>query len=276
MSVIKFVVASLKIRGVIFLSRIQNLRMSFRDLFSRVASGYASYRPTYPAALFEWIASVPANRNVAWDCACGSGQATVSLAQYFKRVIATDASSEQIKAAPRDSENIQWCIATAEQSGLEDRSIDLVTVAQALHWFNFPPFYTEVNRVLREDGAIVVWTYGMNQVEGDDLDEVARDFYANLVGPYWPPERSHVENEYRTIPFPFNEVSAPSFQMTAEWSLEQLLGYFRTWSATRGYIAATGNDPVRILGEKLAARWGPAQRARRITWPLTVRAGRKR
>lgn len=249
--------------------------MSFKDCFSRVAGGYANYRPTYPAALFEWLASLAPNRGFAWDCACGNGQATLTIARYFARVIATDASVEQIKAAPRECANVDWRVAPAEKSGLDDRSVGLVTVAQALHWFDFDAFYREVHRVLRDDGAIVVWTYGMNQVEGGVVNELVYDFYLNTIGPYWPPERNYVETQYRTIPFPFKEITAPRFNMVAEWNLAQLLGYFRTWSATSAYISATANDPVEDLAVKLAPNWGSPEQMRRITWPLTVRAGRK-
>lgn len=245
----------------------------FKDCFSKVAKGYAKFRPTYPAALFEWLATLPARRRLAWDCACGSGQATTGLAACFDRVIATDASQAQIDSAPKTLANVEWRVAPAHESGLPEAGIDLVTVAQALHWFDPEAFYREVYRVLREDGVIAVWTYGINQVEGTAVNDLVQDFYSNVVGPYWPPERHLIESKYATLPFPFSEFSVPAFQMLAAWNLDQLLGYFRTWSATNRYIAANGHDPVDALAQQLTPIWGQPQQTRTITWPLTVKAG---
>lgn len=245
---------------------------TFNDHFAPVAASYADFRPTYPAELFAWLATLVPRRELAWDCAAGSGQASVDLAEYFARVVATDASRAQIDAAvphPR----IDYRVAPAEASGLAAASVDLVTVAQALHWFDLAGFYAEVRRVLRPGGVLAVWTYGVLSVEGAEVDALVQSFYHDTVGPYWPPERVHVENGYRTLPFPFEEIAAPPFAMEARWLLPQLLGYFRSWSATGRFIAANGHDPVAVLEERLAPLWREGE-TRRVTWPLAQRVGR--
>lgn len=246
---------------------------SFHDHFSGVANCYADFRPHYPAALFEHLASLAPRTAVVWDCACGNGQATRDLAARFAKVIATDASPEQIAAAAPDPK-VEFRVAPAENSGLPEQSVDLITVAQALHWFDFDRFYAEVRRVLKPGGILAAWAYGINLVEGDAVNEAIQDYYARVVGPYWPPERILVEQGYRTIPFPLGEIAAPAFRMEARWTLEQLLGYFGTWSATSRYIKATGTSPLPALAGRLSGVWGEVASPRQITWPITLRIGR--
>jgi SAM-dependent methyltransferase len=247
---------------------------SFADHFSRVATDYATYRPRYPEPLFAWLAGLPARRELAWDCGAGSGQATVGLLPHFARIVATDASAALLASAPADP-RIEYRMAPAEASGLESRSADLITVAQAAHWFDLPAFYREVDRVLARGGALALWTYGVYHLEDPTLDRLLQHFYVDIVGPYWPPERRLVESGYRTIPFPFDEVTPPAFAMTTDWRLPELLGYLRTWSATTRCRQATGRDPVEALAPELEALWGPADAARRVTWPLALRVGRR-
>lgn len=248
--------------------------MKFKDCFSNVSIGYASYRPRYPDELFSWLAETSPARALAWDCACGSGQASFPLARHFQRVVATDASEAQISAAPTSEPKIEWRVAAAEESGLEPRSVDLITVAQALHWFDLGRFYPEARRVLREGGVLAAWSYGMNEVQGAEVNSLVQHFYSKILGPYWPPERSFVEDGYRTLPFPFREIQPPLFKMEAHWNLDQLLGYFSTWSATSRYKAAHEKDPVAELRERLLPAWGAPSQSRRITWPLALRVGR--
>jgi SAM-dependent methyltransferase len=215
---------------------------------------------------------VPRDSTV-WDCAAGNGQASIGLAGCFARVIATDASREQIGAAPAHP-RIEYRVAAAERSGLPDHSVALVTVAQALHWFDFDRFYAEVRRVLQSGGVLAVWTYGVNLVEGDGVDALVQRFYRDVVGAFWPPERRWVEEKYRTIPFPFAEIPVPGISMEVQWTLAQLLGYFGTWSATNRCLAATGKNPLAELGTELARVWGPPDRTHRVCWPLSMRVGR--
>ena len=245
----------------------------FEDHFSTIAARYADFRPVYPAALFDYLATLVPRNSLVWDCAAGTGQATLDLAARFERVIATDASREQIASAtpyPR----IEYRVALAKQSGLPDASVSLITVAQALHWFNFEPFYAEVRRVLVPNGVLAAWGYGINEVEDDAVNALVQDYYHNIVGPYWPPERKLLEDGYRTIPFPFAEITPPTFTMEAKWTLEQLIGYFSTWSATNRFIKANSTNPLEPLSEALAKVWGDPSQARRVTWPLSMRIGR--
>jgi ubiquinone/menaquinone biosynthesis C-methylase UbiE len=249
------------------------MSQKFHDHFSAVSNRYADFRPHYPAELFDFLTTLAPASATVWDCAAGNGQASHDLAARFAKVIATDASRHQIASATPNAK-IDFRVATAEESGMAAQSVELVTVAQALHWFNFDKFYAEVRRVLQPGGVLIAWAYGINEVEGAAANEVALDYYSNVVGPYWPPERRLVEEGYRTIPFPFQEIASPSFKMETFWTLEQLLGYFSTWSATNRYIKANGRNPLAELRDKLCRVWPEADSPRRIYWPLSVRIGR--
>jgi SAM-dependent methyltransferase len=247
---------------------------AFHDHFSGVARSYANFRPHYPATLFDWLATLVPRSSPAWDCACGNGQATLDLAARFDRVVATDASREQIAAATPHP-NVEYRVTPAEQSGLPDGSVALITVAQALHWFDLERFHAEARRVLRPTGVLAAWAYGINEVEGDRVNELVQEYYSVTIGPCWPPERKLVEDGYHTLPFPFAEITAPAFRMEARWTLDQLLGYFSTWSATNRYIKATGTNPLEPLSAELARVWGDATSPRLVVWPLALRVGRK-
>jgi ubiquinone/menaquinone biosynthesis C-methylase UbiE len=246
--------------------------VNFKDHFSRLAAQYAQYRPRYPAALFDYLAKECRSRKRAWDCACGSGQATLDLAERFEAVVATDASAQQIAAA-KAHPRVTYSVARAEDSGLESDSVDLITVAQSLHWFDRPLFYAEVKRVLRNSGLLAVWTYGVPRLNDGSIDKLLKTYYWDTVGAYWPPERRYVEDGYRSLEFPFPEMKSPSLSMREDWTMAQFLGYLRSWSATGRYVDAKGEDPVVALEEKLAPGWGP--RTRTVSWPLSLRVGRK-
>jgi SAM-dependent methyltransferase len=244
----------------------------FRDHFSSAAPDYRTYRPRYPASLFEALAAATPHRRLAWDCATGSGQAAVALAGHFDAVAATDASEQQLAAAePRAG--VGYRRARAEASGLPDASVALVTVAQALHWFDRPAFFAEVRRVCSRGGLLAAWCYGLMEID-PSVDPVVHRFYAETVGPYWPPERGLVESGYRGIDFPFEEIVLPRAHMEALWTLDELCGYLGTWSATLRYRSANGSDPVPLLKEALRPLWGDRPAARQLRWPLAVRAGR--
>jgi len=245
---------------------------TFSDHFSGVASNYADFRPHYPQALFDYLATLIPSDSIVWDCAAGSGQATFDLAARFAKIIATDASRDQLASAQPRS-NVEYRVALAEHSELPDASVGLITVAQALHWFDLGRFYNEAKRVLAPGGALAAWAYGVNQVEGEDVNRLVGDFYSRVVGPYWPAERRLVEEGYRTIPFPFEEITPPAFQMEARWTLGELLGYFETWSATNRFIKSQGRNPLEPLAASLSPVWGDPARWRLVTWPLTLRIG---
>ncbi len=244
------------------------------DHFSAVARQYVQSRPNYPRELFTWLSGTCADHERAWDVGAGSGQASVALADHFRKVVATDLSEAQIaEAVPHD--RIEYRVAPADRSGLSDASVDLVTVAQALHWFDLDGFYAEVRRVLKPGGLIAAWTYGVLTVEGMEVEERLRHFYHRVVGPYWPPERRHVENGYADLPFPFEAVMSPALTIRLSWSLDELMGYCRSWSATSRYQRATGMDPVVALEGGLTPVWGPRDQRRVVTWPIAIRAGRR-
>jgi SAM-dependent methyltransferase len=244
----------------------------FKDHFSTRSPDYAAHRPGYPAVLFERLAEQTECHALAWDCATGNGQAARGLAGHYAHVVATDASAAQIAAAPHHP-GIEFRVAPAEASGLPAHCADLVAVAQAAHWFDLPAFYTEVDRVLKPGGVLAVWCYERLSIE-PALDVIVEDFYSGLLDPYWPPERRHVEAGYRDLPFPFTELRSPELGMEASWSLDQLMGYFSTWSAVKAYRQAVGNDPLPALRESLAAAWISLASAKTIKWPLSVRLGR--
>lgn len=245
--------------------------MHFKDYFSAQSVDYAKYRPSYPPELFAYLASIAPGRERAWDCATGNGQAAIGLAPFFERVVATDGSRAQLDQAIKD-ERISYQLATAESAEFEPHSIDLVTVAQALHWFDLPRFYEVVRRVLKPGGVLAAWCYNLLEIS-PELDQLINRFYAETVGPYWPPERRIIEEEYRSIEFPFAELEPPRFEVRARWTLMDLLGYFRSWSATQRFIAARGFDPVPAIGEELLPLWQRPDEQREIRWPLYLRTG---
>lgn len=247
--------------------------MKFKDHFSDRAALYATCRPLYPESLFAQLARLTREHRAAVDCGTGNGQAAIGLAKHFQRVIATDPSEEQInRATPH--ERIEYSLARAESIPLPDLSVDLVTAAQALHWFDAPGFFSEARRVLVPGGAIAVWGYGDPIMDTGALHETLRAFNRGTLERYWFPERQLLLDGYRTVPFPFHEVVLPPQQLEVRWTLAQLAGYLRTWSSTARYVAERGVDPVPEVEKALSRDWGdPAQR-RLIRWPLHVRAGR--
>ncbi|MDE2259894.1 MAG: class I SAM-dependent methyltransferase [Betaproteobacteria bacterium] len=248
------------------------MNKNFNDHFGSVAADYVKNRPTYPPGLFDWLAGQCMSHDLAWDCGTGNGQAATALARYFDRILATDASAAQIAQAGGHPK-IEYRVASAESSGIDNQCVDLVVIAQALHWFDLDCFYAEVTRILKPGGLVAAWSYGVLKVEGEEVNAMIQRFYHDEVGPYWPLERRHVETGYRDLSFPFIRIPAPSFAMSARWTLEQLLGYFRSWSATAHLIKDKGFDPVSSLELRLRDHWRDADQRRIVEWPLAILAG---
>lgn len=242
---------------------------TFKDYFSKLAQGYSAYRPTYPANLFTYLTSLVDTPETAWDCATGNGQAAVQLSNTFARVIATDGSEKQLAQAP-EIPNINYRVATAEDSGLDDHSIDLITVAQALHWFDLDAFANEAKRVLKPDGILAAWTYNLLECD-PKVDAIINHFYDKTVGEYWPFERKHVETGYRNITLPFTEHDPPHFEMMQQWTCDHLIGYLYTWSAVAAYEKANGHNPLEAIVDPIRQAWGDPDSEKRIIWPLSLR-----
>lgn len=245
---------------------------SFRDRFAFAGGSYASFRPSYPEALFQWLAATTRRRERVWDCGTGTGQAAAALRRYFGEVVATDASVTQLESATSLAA-VSYVAMSAEATALAAHCADLVTVAQALHWFDRPRFFGEVDRVLVPGGTLAVWSYGFLSLE-PSIDSLLLHLYEDVLGPYWPPERALVDGGYRAISLPYVEEPAPAFGMEATWSLRQLVGYLSTWSAVGRYRADTGADPMPEVEQRLHSVWG-AEPARSVRWPLVVRISRK-
>ncbi|HEY5705415.1 MAG TPA: class I SAM-dependent methyltransferase [Terrimicrobiaceae bacterium] len=244
---------------------------AFKDHFSGCAEAYSAYRPSYPKTLVDFLASTASGLDLALDCGCGSGQLAVLLAERFAKVVATDASASQIENAALNAK-VEYRVAPAERSGLSDSSVDLITAAQAAHWFDLPRFYAEARRVARPHAAIALISYGVLDVEGEP-NAIAQRFYREVLGPYWPPERRHVESAYRTFDFPFEEIETPPSSIETSWKLFDLIGYIDTWSAVRELEKRLGRGPVELFQAELARSWGDPEIHRRVRWPLALRVG---
>jgi len=240
--------------------------------FSGVAKAYSVSRPGYPPELFAWLASVAAGHRVAWDVATGNGQAAAGLAVHFESVIATDRSREQILHA-RPHERVAYRVARAEDSGLPAGSVDAVTVAAALHWFDLPRFYAEAARVARKDAVLAAWTYHVAHVE-PPFDEVLGPFYEEVVRPYFANGARLVDDGYAAIALPGRALETPPFVVSVRWTAAKLIEFVRTWSGANSYREATGEDPVAKLEPMLARVFRAPDSVHEIRWPLYLRASR--
>jgi len=245
--------------------------MTFNDLFSNQAAAYRRFRPMYPQELFDYLASLTPTRKRAWDAATGNGQAAIALADYFDKVTATDASEEQIKQA-MEHPKIEYDISTAENSELDAKSQDLITVANALHWFDIDAFFKEARRVLKKKGIIAVWCYESFTIE--ENVQYAFEALYNDLQPFWPRQINLVRDRYKSIDFPFEELDHPEFLMDLDWDLTQCLGYMSSWSAMQAYRKENGRDPIEIHFDAICDAWGSHFSKRKVTWQVHLRVGR--
>lgn len=240
-------------------------------LFGARAQAYASFRPHYPAELFAWLAERSPSRHRALDIACGNGQASRPLLSRFDQVLACDASLEQVQAAPELLE-IDCFVATAEAIPLRSASLDLIVVAQALHWFATPDFFQEVRRLLKPGGLFCAWCYSLMRIE-PALDALIEQLHNETLAGYWPQGRASVEAGYRDLQPPFARLCVPPFAIETQWSFEHLTGYLRTWSAVQRWEQAQGRDPIMELSPALAQAWGDITQPRIVRWPLHFLTG---
>ncbi|MEP1032872.1 class I SAM-dependent methyltransferase [Ekhidna sp.] len=242
-----------------------------KDNFSTQSDDYAKFRPMYSQKLIDFLLSLTSTHETCWDCGTGNGQLAVALAEYFAKVYATDISEKQLANAT-SKPNIEYSKQPAELTNFPDQHFDLITVAQAAHWFDHAKFNKEVNRVLKPNGAVVLLGYGLVRVEGI-VGQIIQDFYWKVTKPYWDAERNHIEENYKTIPFPYTEIQVEdNFDIKNELSLDQLTGYISTWSAVQHFIKANGHSPIDQLKADLEKLWDYGKR--KITFPVFMRAGR--
>ncbi|GHA65577.1 class I SAM-dependent methyltransferase [Pontibacter akesuensis] len=242
-----------------------------KDNFSGHAADYAKYRPEYPQELITYLVSLAPAHQLAWDCATGNGQVAGMLSAYFAEVVATDISEKQLQNAVQQP-NITYKVEQAEQSSLADASVDLVVVAQAVHWFEFEKFYQQVKRVLRQEGVLALIGYGLIHIN-PAVDEVIQKLYGGILEGYWDPERRYIDEAYRTIPFPFQELDMPPFEIKYNWTLETLLGYLNTWSAVKHYERQQGQNPVQLIEQELREKWGQ-QKQQEVKFNIIARIGK--
>jgi len=247
--------------------------MAYKDHFSAVARDYRKFRPGYPPELFAFLAFVAAEHELAWDCATGTGQAAKRLAQYFSRVVATDVSQSQLKSAEK-AQNITYSVAPAEKTNILSQSVDLISVAQALHWFDINKFYLEAERVLKPGGILAVWTYDVLRIQ-PDIDELIDDLYKNILKPYWPIECEMVAQRYKNIQLPFQQIQSPVFNISENWTLHHLIGYLNTWSAVNLYQEQKKSNPLLIVYDKIAEIWGDSSKAYPVQWKIYLKASVK-
>lgn len=244
----------------------------YKDHFSKQAEQYAKHRPQYPPELFKYLSTIVQSHQCAWDCGTGNGQAAFGLTPYFDRIIATDPSQSQLDQAVKNSK-ILYQKASCEKTDIQARSIDLVTVAQAIHWFDFEKFYAEVKRVAKSGAVIAVWGYAKNEIKAA-VDEIVVRYSTQIVGPYWEENVRWVDDGYRHIPFPFDEIKAPSFVIELQWTYEDLLGYLTSWSSTQAYIKDKGSNPLALIEKELQAKWGLPTEKKKVSWQLHMRVGK--
>lgn len=245
----------------------------FIDHFSSHAASYAKFRPLYPAALFHYLALRAPGTALAWDCGTGNGQAAIGLAERFHHVLATDPSAAQVATA-RPHPRVEYRVALYD-TALAPASVQLVTAAQALHWMDVDAFVREARRVLQPGGLLAAWCYSLCHID-PGIDELVEFFYRVTVGAYWPPERRLVDEGYRSVALPIDELDVPRFDLVADMTLPHFLGYVETWSAVQRCIAGRGRDSFEAFARSVGERWGAPSIARRVTFPLHVRAGELR
>lgn len=244
-----------------------------KDNFSSQAKAYSRFRPSYPPDLIAHLVSLAPDRQHAWDCATGNGQVAIALAEYFDEIFATDISQNQLGHA-RQHPKIQYSLEMAEKCSAPDGKFDLITVAQAIHWFDFDRFFTEARRVLQPGGVLALIGYSLFDSDSAAVDSVIRHFYLNITGPYWDAERSYIDAGYRTIPFPFEEIEVPEFRMEYKWTVDDVLGYLSSWSAVQHYIRKNGQNPLDLIDSDLKRAWGDVGE-REISCQILLKVGRK-
>ena len=244
------------------------------DHFSSTARGYSFSRPVYPDVLYKFLNYITPNKDMAWDCATGNGQAAIGICKYFKNVIASDGSKGQLEYQ-FNRNNIKYEIFPAEKANILDNSVDLITVAQAAHWFDLDKFYKEVTRISKSNGVLAIWSYGMHKID-NNIDKISEKLNVGgvILGRYWPNETNYVKEDYRTIPFPFKEISSPKFEITVNRNLNDLVNYMQTWSAVKRFSIEKKFDPLTLVMEDLERLWGKRDKRKVVKWDINLIVGK--
>lgn len=247
--------------------------MNYMNHFAEKSGEYRQFRPDYPTELYQYLNNTVNNHELAWDCGTGNGQAAVRLAEYFMQVIGTDINQTQLDVALQ-RENIRYYCCPAEKTQMLDQSVDLITIAQALHWFHLDAFYEEVNRVVKQDGIIAAWCYSLGKMN-DETDHLMRKLYDDILGDqYWPKERRYIDAEYKTILFPFTKIHAPTFMIEKEMNFMQLIGYLNTWSAVKEYQRINQENPINLIYADLQKVWGEDEKVYKMRWAIHLLVGK--
>ena len=243
-----------------------------KDNFSKQATTYAQFRPNYPDDLFDFILQNVDNKQIAWDCATGNGQAAKILAPHFDTIYATDISQKQLDNAVQ-ADNIFYSLGKAEKTDFTEGVFDLITVAQAIHWFDFDKFYAEVRRVAKPNATLAVWGYGTIQCDDEEMDRLIQNFYHHIVGEYWDAERRHIDEHYQNVPFPFEVIKPPHFELVFNWHRYEFEGYLNSWSSVQNFIKVNGYNPIPTLMLDIEAVWGEFNREQ-VHFPVFMKIGK--
>ncbi|TGN29394.1 class I SAM-dependent methyltransferase [Empedobacter tilapiae] len=242
-----------------------------KDNFSTQSDKYAKYRPSYPKELFDYLNIIVSNKDNAWDCGTGNGQIASILSKTYNNIYATDISQSQIDNAQK-TDNILYSVQAAEKTNFNENFFNLIVVAQAIHWFNFDQFYAEVIRTAKKDALLAVIGYGRLRIS-KEIDHLISNFYINILGKYWDKERKYIDEDYKTIPFPFDEIESPKFENIQQWSLDHLIGYLNTWSAVKHFIKQNNYNPIEQLQTEIEKVWGN-DTTKAIHFPILIRIGK--
>lgn len=245
--------------------------MQHHSLFSDKSDLYASARPHYPADVFDYLANLCSETQLAWDCGCGSGQAAIDLVTRFGSVYASDVSKEQIANA-KQHPRIDYNVTSSECTEILDKSVDLVCVAQALHWFDYATFWPEVTRVLKPGGLFSAFAYKLPSIDSQ-IDKLIQQQIMEVIEPYWAPQNQLIADDYRDITFPFKKIDAPKFHMQTNWNLDELFAVIHTFSATRRCMDKLGDAFFKQAYLATKEKWGNQQTKRKIDFDFVFYVG---
>ncbi|KAM0749433.1 S-adenosyl-L-methionine-dependent methyltransferase [Meredithblackwellia eburnea MCA 4105] len=241
--------------------------------------------------------SPPPDRTLL-DLGCGPGLSTFSFLPHFARLIGLDPSPNMVNAANsilqekinagevHKHEQVQFLVGVGEDLkavGVEDDTVDLVVAGQAAHWFDTTKVYAELARVLKPGGSMVFWGYGEFYLPNHPKSSALIPPYsAGTLGPYWQqPGRSIVESLLVPLALPpsptftsqtrsFFLSDSPSYVppspetthpllLTQNWSLKEIEGYLKTFSAAHTYDEKHGD--ASDVGREFGRRLGDALKA---------------